>query len=375
MTFDFVLGWLTDTTFLKIPLASWLLSLLVVIASFFIMVLVLRFVLSRLRRITARETSTRFIASLIDVLSGTNRGLIALVALLIGIGMLDMPDRWQTRLSQLWFVALAIQIALWVTRLIELALHRYVEHHGGGPDGRLNTTGILLSWSLRTLLWAIVLLAVLSNIGVNITAFVASLGVGGIAVALAVQNILGDLFASLSIAVDKPFEIGDFIVVNGIAGSVEHVGLKTTRIRSLSGEQVVMSNTELLKQTINNYKRMETRRIVFKFGITYSSTPEQAEEVSRIVRSVIESDPKLKFDRAHLLAFGDSSLDYEVVYIVQDSSYNVYMDSQQAINVALMREFKRIGVDFAFPTRTVRVENLEPTAEVALATARSTEQH
>lgn len=193
----------------------------------------------------------------------------------------------------------------------------------------------------------------LSNLGVNITAFIASLGVGGIAVALAAQNVLGDLFASMSIAIDKPFEVGDFIVLGSIAGTVETVGVKTTRIRSLGGEQIVMSNTELLKQTVSNYKRLQARRIVFGFGVTYSTTPEQAEAIPLIVKTIVEGSDTLRFDRAHFKAFGESSLDYEVVYIVLDAEYNVYMDQQQRINLALLQALSKEGIEFAFPTRTI----------------------
>ena len=177
------------------------------------------------------------------------------------------------------------------------------------------------------------------------------------------QNILGDIFASLSIAVDKPFEVGDFITVGDTAGTVQVIGLKTTRIRSLGGEQVVMSNTDLLKQTINNYKRLAERRIVFKFGVTYSTTPEQAEAIPAMVRRVIEAQDTLRFDRAHLQGFGDSSIDYEAVYYVLDPAYNVHMDRRQAINLALMRELAAMGVEFAFPTRTLHIASQPPPAE------------
>lgn len=204
--------------------------------------------------------------------------------------------------------------------------------------------------------------------GVNITAFIASLGVGGIAVALAVQNILGDLFASLAIAVDKPFEVGDFIVVGSVSGTVQVIGLKTTRIRSLQGEQVVMSNTDLLKQTISNYRLLEERRIVFSFGVTYDTTPEQAEAIPAVVRKLVESHENLRFHRAHFKAFGASSLDYEVVYIVKDPAYGVYMDMQQSLNLGLMRELKALGVEFAFPTQTVYIASL-PAAPALAAPA------
>lgn len=231
----------------------------------------------------------------------------------------------------------------------------------------------LLSWALRTVLWAVVLLAVLSNVGVNITAFVASLGVGGIAVALAVQNILGDLFASLSIAVDKPFEVGDLIGIDTFVGTVQFIGLKTTRIRSLNGEQIIISNTDLLKQMVKNYKRMEERRIVFKFGVTFNTSPEQAEAIPKIVKRLVESNDRLRFDRAHFQGFGDSSLDYEVVYIVKEPDYNTYMDAQQTLNLQLMRELATLGVDFAFPTRTVYLVPGSEAAALADAPASAVE--
>ncbi|MCW7539183.1 mechanosensitive ion channel family protein [Aquabacterium sp. A7-Y] len=345
-------AWLTQTTLLGITLANWALVIGATVVSYLAMMTALR--LARRHAETLQQQDSQHVGGLlVDLLSRTNRGLVALVAVLIGVGLLDLPERWSERVGHLWFIALALQFALWANRLVSLALSRYIERHASSGMTQVGASATLMSWGLRTLLWTVVLLAMLSNMGVNITAFVASLGVGGIAVALAVQNILGDLFASLSIAVDKPFEVGDFIVVGGVSGSVEHVGVKSTRIRALSGEQVVMSNTDLLKQTVSNYKRLAERRIAFKFGVTYDTSPEQAEAIPALVRRIIQGKPQLRFDRAHLQGFGESSLDYEVIYIVLDPSYNLYMDLQQSINLELMRGLKEMGVDFAFPTRTV----------------------
>src|SRR5690606_13671571 len=174
----------------------------------------------------------------------------------------------------------------------------------------------IISWMFKTVFWSILLLAVLSNMGVDITAFVASLGVGGIAVALAVQNILGDVFASLSIGLDKPFEVGDFIISGEIIGSVELIGLKTTHIRSLHGEQVVISNTELLKRVIQNYKRMAVRRVEFGFGIPYGTPIEKIEQIPPILKRIVEGAGDLRFDRAHFKGFGANSLEFVVVYIL-----------------------------------------------------------
>ena len=298
-------------------------------------------------------------AALGEILSGTSRRLMLLTALLIGIGTLNLPEPWNSRVSHLWFLTLMLQVALWANRAITLGLARYFRRHAGtGTQASASST--LLSWALKTMLWAVVLLAVLSNIGVNITAFVASLGIGGVAVALAVQNILGDLFASLSIAIDKPFEVGDAIGVGSISGTVEYVGLKSTRIRSIGGEQVIMSNTDLLKQTVSNYKRMSTRRVVFSFGVTYDTSPDQAEAIPGLVRAIIESSATLSFGRAHFKGFGDSALIYEVVYTVLVANYDQFMDLQQMINLKLMRELGALGVRFAFPTRTVHIASGGP---------------
>ncbi|WP_298234949.1 mechanosensitive ion channel family protein [uncultured Azohydromonas sp.] len=349
----------TSTTFLGASVLSWATALATALASWVAMRLALRLLLSR-ASVVAQATTNRVDDLLVDLLRGTSRALLFVTALLIGLSMLELPARLSGRVNQLWFLTLALQFGLWGNRAIAIGLRRYVERHSdGGMARQVSTSATLLSWTLRTVLWAVVLLAMLANLGVNITALVASLGVGGVAVALAVQNILGDLFASLSIAVDKPFEVGDFITLPGVVGSVEQVGLKTTRIRALSGEQIVISNTELLKQTINNYKRMEKRRIVFKFRLSYGTTPEQAEAVPGIVRRAIEAQDKTRFDRAHFLGFGDSALEFEVVYFVLSPDYNAYMDIQQRINLALLRELRQLGVEFGLPARTLQMPGLE----------------
>ncbi len=184
----------------------------------------------------------------------------------------------------------------------------------------------------------------------------AGLGIGGIAVALAVQNILGDLFASLSIVLDKPFVIGDFIIVNEFLGTVEHIGLKTTRIRSLSGEQVIFSNADLLRSRIRNFKRMFERRVTFSIGVTYQTPSDKLERISALLKEIVVKQPKARFDRAHFKEFGDSALIYEVVYYVQNPDFNVYMDIQQAINIEIVRRFEEESIEFAYPTRTIHVK-------------------
>ena len=347
-----IVEWLGQTTWFGFSLGNIGLATLVALASYLVMSLMLRVALQRLQKL-AQRTANSADDMLLEVLSGTRSWLLVLAALLIGAGMLDVAPRWEARVGQLWFAVLALQLGLWSNQAVTIGLRRHAASQQSGTVTQASAAATLLSWGVRVLLWTVVLLAVLSNVGVNITAFIASLGVGGIAVALAAQNILGDLFASVAIALDKPFEVGDFVVLGPVAGTVEVVGVKTTRIRSLGGEQIVMSNTELLKQTVSNYKRLKERRIVFGFGVTYDTTPAQAEAIPAIVRKVVEDSEQLRFDRAHFKAFGESSLDFEVVYHVLEPDYQTYMDQQQRINLALMRELQALGVAFAFPTRTV----------------------
>ena len=227
-----------------------------------------------------------------------------------------------------------------------------------GKENQFSKTSlVVLGYLGKLLLWSIVVLVALDNLGVNITALVAGLGVGGIVVALAVQSLLADVLASLSIVFDKPFVIGDFIVVEDFLGTVEYIGLKTTRIRSLSGEQIIISNNDLLRCRIRNYKRMTERRVVFHLGVIYQTTHEKLSHINSIVRDIIESKENVRFDRVHFKEYGDWSLIYEVVYYVLSQDYNLYMDIQQKINLDLFRKFQEEGIEFAYPTNTVQIVN------------------
>ncbi|MGE0799444.1 MAG: mechanosensitive ion channel family protein [Lautropia sp.] len=333
-------------------------ALLVAAVSWLAMRFALRLALSAIDRLAAGGNRP-VVTALAEIVGSTNGLLVVLTALLIGVSTLALPERWGARVSHLWFLTLMLQFALWANRAVTLALRRYFQRHSDSADARTiaqaSASATLSSWLLRTALWTVALLAILSNLGVNITALVASLGVGGIAIALAVQNVLGDVFASLAIAVDKPFEVGDPIAVGAVNGTVEYIGLKSTRIRSAGGEQIVMSNTDLLKQTISNFRRMTTRRVVIKLGVSYDTTPEQAEKIPALLRRLIEADERARFDRAHLKGFGDSSIDYEAVYRVMVADFGVHMDILQAIHLGLMRELAALGVTIAFPTRTVHL--------------------
>ncbi|MFW6168677.1 MAG: mechanosensitive ion channel family protein, partial [Ralstonia sp.] len=351
--------WLNTHTFLRVPARDWAAAALTVVIVYALLSNVLRLIGNRLEA-RARRTGLRFDTTAAAVLHDTHPLFIGLAALLAGSYFIDLPARVAGRLDHIWFVIIGFQIALWLNRGVTLWMREKLAAQG--PAARNPVITSMLAWVLRFVLWSMLLLAILANVGVNITAFIASLGVGGVAVALAVQSILSDLFASLAIGLDKPFEIGDFIVFDSIAGTVQHVGLKTTRIRSLSGEEIVTSNTALLKSTIHNYKRMSERRIVFTFGVTYDAHAAQLQKIPGIVRAAVEATGNTRFDRAHFKEFGENALNFEVVYFVTSPDFNLYMDIQQRINLAILEGLEALGTAFALPTRTIRVTRQEDEA-------------
>jgi len=247
-------------------------------------------------------------------------------------------------------VVLLLQSGFWAG----IALAPWLQHRRSDllqSDRQTATTLNVVGFVGRLVVWAVVVLMALDNLGVNITALVAGLGVGGIAMALAVQSVLGDLLASVAIALDKPFAVGDFLVLQDHMGTVEQVGIKSTKLRSLSGEQLVISNADLLSSRVRNYGRMAERRVVFSFGVLYETAPEKLRAVPRLVERVICAQPVTRFDRCHLLRFGACSLDYECVYYVLDRDYNVHMDIQQAVILGIIEALAGAGVEFAYPTQ------------------------
>lgn len=306
----------------------------------------------------AQHTTTWLDDLAAKVLAATHPLFMLAIGIYAGSHWLALPAKTVTLLSHLAVTALLLQMARWGDVAVHGWLHNYRVRRGE-QDAASTTSTAALGFVTRVLLWAVIALMILDNFGVNITTLVASLGIGGIAVALAMQNILGDLFSSLSIVLDKPFVVGDFITVDDFSGTVEYVGLKTTRIRGLGGEQIVFSNSDLLQSRIRNYKRMQTRRIVFGIGVVYEISKQQLLAIPGILREAVEAQPQVRFDRAHFKSYGASSLDFEVVYIVQTPDYGIYMDVQQAINVALFERFEQEGIGFAYPTQTVRLADSE----------------
>ncbi|GAB3548682.1 mechanosensitive ion channel family protein [Noviherbaspirillum agri] len=324
-------------------------------ASVLTALLILKAFISRQLRKLATAGRLQFLSYPEQLLSATRLPFFVGVSLLAGASQLDLAphhDRW---LHYAWIVILVSQVALWATRMVSVSAERaFARHREINPAGATHL--MLAGLVARVLVWVLAALVMLDNLGFNITTLMASLGIGGIAVALAVQNILGDIFSSVSIALDKPFVIGDFIIVDSYMGTVEYVGMKTTRLRSLGGEQIIFSNTELLKQRIRNYKRMQERRVLFEFRISYDTPVGDVERIPQIVKEIVDAcAPSTRFDRAHFKSYGESALQFEVVYYMLDPDYNKYMDIQQRINLALLRRFREYGISFAYPTRTLHL--------------------
>ncbi|HEX2209428.1 MAG TPA: mechanosensitive ion channel family protein [Longimicrobium sp.] len=314
-----------------------------------------RLVLLRgLRRIATRTHNT-WDDAFVATAHATRWWFSLLISLWIASRLLVLPPRVRETIDLIAILALLLQIAVWGRAAILTYVEAYTGRTVVEEDAPSVTTVRALGFLATLGLWSVLILMALDNLGIDITALVAGLGIGGIAVALAVQNILGDLFASLSIVLDKPFVYGDFIVVDDLMGTVERVGVKTTRVRSLSGEQLVFSNSDLLGSRIRNYKRMRERRVVFSVGVVYQTPHAQLAAIPQLLRGIVEAQPDVRFDRAHLKELAAASLDFEVVYYVLSPDFNVYMDRQQAINLEIFGRFEAEGIEFAYPTQTLHL--------------------
>lgn len=342
-----------NQTILNNSLLQWLIA----VAALLVTALLLRITQHLAgRRLTAlaTRTATQWDDILVALIARTKLLFLIVVSIFVASVFLDLPDRIQSAVSKLLVIALLIQSGIWGVTFIARVLESYRQH--ALENNRANVTTInLIGLVIRIVLWSLVALLVLDNLGVNVTALVTGLGIGGVAVALALQNILGDLFASLSITLDKPFIIGDFLIIGDHMGSVENVGLKTTRVRSLSGEQLVFSNSDLLNSRIRNYGRMFERRVVFSIGVTYETPREKLRRIPGIIREVVEAQNETRFDRSHFMKYGDYALMFETVYYVLSPDYNIYMDIQQSIYFAIHEGFEQEGIEFAYPTQKLYV--------------------
>lgn len=335
-------------------LLRWGVAVLVFVATLLVLRLARHFLFTRLARF-AERTETEVDDLLSRLVAKTSRLVLVVISISFAGRSLDFSPRAELTLYRLLFIALAVQAGIWASHVLAFVIEKYLARREEGEALRAAVLS-MFGFFGRVAIWSVVLLLALDNLGFDVTALIAGLGVGGIAIGLALQNVLQDTFASLSIVLDKPFVVGDFIVIDEHSGTVERIGIKTSRIRSLSGEQLVFGNGDLLSSRIRNYKQMAERRAVFAFGVVYQTSADQLEAIPGMVAEIVGAQESTRFDRAHFKSFGDSSLDFEVVYYVESPEYLVYMDRQQAINLALVRKFEAEGIEFAYPTRTLFIE-------------------
>lgn len=345
-----------DRTLLENPYRSWLIAVAVA-AAFFVVLSLMRTLLHRRLEAWSRRTATEFDDLAAEMVRRTRLYLLIPLSVALGALTLHLAPGARTILGKLVVISLIAQGAEWANAIIDHWIGRSGRPKGSeAPAGPVMVS--VLGFVARLALWSLAILLALDNFGIDITALVAGLGIGGVAVALAAQNVLGDLFASIAIAMDKPFTIGEYITVGDLSGTVEHVGVKTTRIKGLGGEQLVFANSDLVKSRIRNFGKMAERRIAFDVGVTYQTPPDVLETIPTIIRSAVESTAKTRFDRSHLKGFGPYSLDFETVYFVTTPVYADAMDAQQSINLRICRGFAEAGIEFAYPTQSLFVAPL-----------------
>ncbi len=328
----------------------YLTALLTFIGGVFAVYIFKRIVLTRLQA-WAEKTETKLDDLLIKGIEKSIVPLLYYGAFYVAINTLTLTPKIIKGVDVVSIVIITFYFLKSLTAILTHAFRAYIRKKEHGEEREKQLRGITTLGNI--LIWALGLVFLLDNLGFKVSTVLAGLGVGGIAIALAAQAVLGDLFSYFVIFFDRPFEVGDFLVIGDKVGSVEYIGIKTTRIRALGGEQLVFHNTDLTNARIHNYKKMERRRVVFNIGVTYQTPADQVEEIPKIVKKIIEDQEDTTFDRGHFATYGDFSLNFEFVYYVLGADYVHYMDIQQAINLNIYRAFEKRGIEFAYPTQTL----------------------
>lgn len=312
-------------------------------------------ILVRLKKL-AKRTQSDFDDVLIEIFTKIKPPFYFLIALYFGIRVLTLPDLVNAIVKIFFLLIVVYEVIRASEKLIKYFVQKYLNRVANDKNKALSETTIKsIVVIVRIILWMLGLTLILANLGINVTSLIAGLGIGGIAIALALQNVLGDIFSSFSIIIDRPFEIGDFIVIGKDKGTVEKIGLKTTRLRSIGGEELVVSNNELTSTRVQNFGRLAKRRVDFTLGVEYGTDLTKLENIPQIIREIIDKHELAEFDRCHFAKYGDSDLKFEIVYYVNSSDYKANMDLKQKINLAIYQKFQQEGIAFAYPTQKILV--------------------
>lgn len=341
---------------------EYLIAFAIIVAGIIIVNIFRKIILSRLK-VWSEKTETEIDDFLIKGIEKTAVPLLYFGVLYVAIKSLTLSAQADKIVNVASIVIVTFFIVRLIMSIIRFSLNFYLKRKGSPEEKQRQIRGLVTI--IAIFVWAIALMFLLDNLGYDISAVIAGLGIGGIAIALAAQAVLGDLFSYFVIFFDRPFEIGDFIIVGDKLGVVEYVGIKTTRVRAIGGEQLVFSNTDLTSSRVHNFKKMERRRVVFKIGVTYQTKAEQLKEIPQIVKQIIEAQEDTTFDRGHFASYGDFSLVFEFVYYVIGSDYVKYMDTQQAINLKIYEEFEKQNIEFAYPTQTLYMNKMNGNGNVS----------
>ncbi len=314
---------------------------------------VFRVVIVRHLEALSKKTKTDIDDLVISIIKQVGWPFYFFLSLAVGFRFISQPEFLKTATTKVAFIVVAYYAVKASMGFIEYAKDKIVESRKKDGNGEDTTVIDLLSKIVKAAVWIVAVLVIFSNMGYNVSALMAGLGVGGIAIAFALQNVLSDIFASFSIYFDKPFQVGDYIVVGTDMGTVEKIGIKSTRIRSSQGEEMIISNKELTEARVRNFKKLERRRVTLKIGVTYETGATKLKKVPEIIRKIFEKVDACDLDRVHFAEFTDSAIMYEIVYFVNSNEFTVHMDKRQEINLAIYEEFKKEKIDMAHPTRTV----------------------
>lgn len=330
--------------------ADYFQALLVFVASLIVLKLIQSLILGRLRKL-AEKTKTDIDDVLVSIVSHIKPPFYFVLALYISVRSLVLTDILAKTIHIIFIALLVFEAVSAAQKIIKFLLYRSLKK--GGNDAQARTTAHTLTIIAKIILWSFALLLILSNIGVDITSLIAGLGIGGIAVALALQNILSDIFSSFSILIDKPFEAGDFIKIGTDMGVVEKIGIKTTRIRTLDGQILVVSNKELTTARVENFKKAEKRRAFFTLGVTYETPKDKLAKIPAIIKEIANKQGLVEFDRCHFKSFADFSLNFEVAFYVNTKDYNTFLDVLEQVNLEIFARFNQEAISFAYPTQTL----------------------
>jgi small-conductance mechanosensitive channel len=344
-----------DSKYLGNTVTEWGLATAALLVTFTVLPLLKSYLL-RIAKRHSRASDLVVVQILLRLIPRTSRVFVLVVALNVALRFVDFAAKIERGLQFLILVGLWFQIGLWAVTVVEYLLDRRQRAQHEHDAGFISSLGVI-NFVARAAIWAVVVLLALDNLGVNITALVAGLGIGGIAIALAVQTLLGDLLASLSITFDKPFAVGDSLSLDNVNGKVEHIGIRSTRLRSVDGEQIIVSNTDLLKSRVRNFGRMGERRGVVNIAITYGTPVDKVRRAGAIVEGAIQAQKKARLERCYLKELAATSINFEAVFFVSDGSFDTLAAAQQDVNYRILEAFEKEGIEFANPVQKVIVSN------------------